>query len=116
MTAFPAVLTASGTDVFTDYDGILITFVGDDGGMVALGHHEEGGALSAFHQHDVWGRSHFDIVTTWAVLTDPPAHDCAVTPTAGCAGCDEADGLPWWIEWGVDQGTPGTFPVMVVEA
>ncbi|MGI5245059.1 hypothetical protein [Dactylosporangium sp. CA-139066] len=116
MSTFPAVLTARETDVFTDYDGIQVSFIGDDGGMVALGHHDEGAAQSAFHRHDIWGRSQFDISTTWAVLADPPTHDCAATPTTGCAGCDEADGTPWWMEWGVDQSTSGAFPVMVVEA
>lgn len=116
MTTFPAVLTAPATSTFTDHDGILVTYVGDDGGMVALGHHGEDRAQRAFQEHDVWDRTRFDITTTWAVLTDPPDHDCASTPTAGCAGCEETDGTPWWIEWGVESGTPGAFPVMVVEA
>ena len=116
MTTFPAVLTAPDSDAFTDHDGILVTFVGDDGGMVALGHHDEGAAQAEFHQHDVWDRSQFDITTTWAVLTEPPAHDCVTTPTTGCDGCDDTDGAPWWIEWGADPGTPGAFPVTVVEA
>lgn len=102
MTSFPAVLTAPATDVFTDYDGIPITFVGDDGTMVALGHHDLDTAEKAFTRHDVWSRKAFDILVTWAVLCDPPA--------------GEDDASPWFMEWGVDEGASSAFPVMVVEA
>lgn len=103
MTAtFPAVLTAPETDVFTDYDGVPVAFVGDGGTMVALGHHNPDAARAAFHRHDIWDRIDLDVLTTWAVLCDPPA--------------GEDDTSPWFMEWGVDEGTPGAFPVMVVEA
>ncbi len=108
----PPVLLDSGA--FTDHNGIHVTFVGEDTAMVALGHHQEHAAREAFRAHDGYGD--VDIVTTWAVLTDPPRHDCVAGPDNGCAGCDDTDGAPWWMQWPVDEGAPGAFPVMAVEA
>lgn len=116
MTTFPAVLTAPGTNTFTDHGGILISLVGEDGGMVALGHHDEGAARAAFLQlDDWWPGDDLPIVTTWAVLADPPDHDCVASDTTSCTGC-EIGGSAWWMLWNVDEDTPGAFPVMVVEA
>jgi hypothetical protein len=113
---FPAVLMDPATNVFTDRDGIPVTFVGDEGTMVALGHHDLDVAEKAFTGHDIWARDAFDVLVTWAVLTEPPGHNCVASPAIGCTGCDETSGSPWWMEWGVDKSTPGAFPVMVVEA
>ncbi len=100
MTAFPAVLTAPETNTFVAYDGILVTHL-DDGGMVALGHHDVDKAETAFNRHgDCWDEPQ----KVWAVLDREGR---------------EIDGemSPWCIRWGgVTEDTPGAFPVMVVEA
>lgn len=116
VTTFPAVLTAPDTDVFTDHGGIPVTFVGDEGTMVALGHHNLDAAEKAFTGHDIWSRDAVDILVTWAVLGDPPTHACVSGLTISCFVCEEASGVPWWMQWGVPEGTPGAFPVMVVES
>jgi hypothetical protein len=100
--AFPAVLTAPKTTTFTNTDGILISYVGDDGNLVALGHHDLDTAHAAFVKFDDWtGADINDIEVTWAVLTDP-------TPSEG-------ETYPWWMQWFVDKDVPGAFPVMVIE-
>lgn len=116
MTTFPAVLTAPGTNTFTDYDGIQVTYVGEDAGMVALGHHDLDAARDAFAKHDTPFGWDFTILTTWAVLVDRPEHDCVADDTTSCMGCEEAYGVPWWMQWNVTEDTPGAFTVMVVEA
>lgn len=117
MTGFPPVLTETGT--FTEHNGIWIGYVGEDGNLIALGHHDPEQALAAFKDFDsdaVW----CDYVdTTWAVLVDPPTHDNCMTrtdPAVSCLGCDETEGVPWWMQWGLAEGTPDAFPVMVMEA
>jgi hypothetical protein len=103
MTIFPAVLTGPETNTFTDHHGVLISYVGEDGGLVALGHHDLDEARAAFLAFDSYALDDTDdLLVTWAVLTDP-------TPSEG-------EDYPWWMEWGVSKDTPGAFPVMVVEA
>ncbi len=114
MTVFPEALLTTGT--FTEHDGIWVSYVGEDGDVVALGHHAPELVLAIINDNPLITWTADDIDTTWAVLTDPPAHDCVATPTVGCSGCDDTEGVPWWIQWGVERGTPGAFPVMVVEA
>ncbi len=102
MTTFPAVLTAPATTTFTDHDGILISYVGEDGGIVALGHHDSAKARAAFLAFDSDALNDGDdMLVTWAILTEP-------TPS-------EEEECPWWMEWGVDKDVPGAFPVMVIE-
>jgi hypothetical protein len=115
VTTFPAVLsTANG---FDDRDGIPISYIGDDGTMIALGHHDPAAAKAAFDKHDGPVSYHYPIEATWAVLTDPPAHECVPSLTISCFVCEETEGVPWWMQWtGVTADTPGAFPVMVVEA
>lgn len=115
MTAiFPAVLIETGT--FTEHDGIWISYVGEDGDMVALGHDNPERVVAILNDNPLITWTVDDIDATWAVLTDRPAHNCVADDTTSCSGCEDAYGAPWWIRWGVEQDTPGAFPVTVVEA
>lgn len=128
--------TLPDLDGFTDCFGILVSEIGDDGDMIALGHHDPRHTLAAFNAHarqvcgmtdllDGDGRHH---ARRWEACRDSIATTCAVQLTDGCAdaatgGCDDdcptcaavratvADGS-WWLDINPPAGTPGTFPVM----
>ena len=95
----------------TDYDGIRVENVGDDGDhYAALGHIDKAAfAAAALRQcrYEV-GSDDFDadefvaenVVHTWWVLTDPSTWD----------------GDEWCATWaGVDESTPGAFSVTVID-
>ncbi len=107
---FPVILTAPGSG-FDIAAGLYVGWVGDDGAVFILGHHADGrvnAALQVFADRFTGDLRD----TTWAVLTDPPAHDC---DPAGC-GCRDDSGPDWWLQHGVNEETPGAFPVTVVYA
>lgn len=110
---FPAILTVPGSG-FDIAAGLYVGWVGDDGDVFILGHHDSARIRAALQVFD--DRFTGDLRDdTWAVLTDPPPHDCVASDTTSCAGCDEA-AAPWWLQQDVDEGTPGAFPVTVVYA
>lgn len=110
-TTIPEVLTGA----FTVAGGLFISWMGEDGDVIILGHHDDAAVEAALKvlDPDLAGCPYR---AGWAVLTDPPAHDCVADDTTSCHGCDEITNVPWWMQWDVAQDTQGAFPVMVVEA
>ncbi len=109
---FPAILTAPGSG-FDIAAGLYGGHVGDDGDVFILGHHDDAqvkAALQVFDDRFTGGLRD----DTWAVLADPPECDCGDPSTCGLR--DESGGAPWWLQWDVDEGAPGAFPVTVVYA
>ncbi|GAA2346652.1 hypothetical protein [Dactylosporangium salmoneum] len=93
---FPAVLTAAGT-CFVEADDLYVSWMGEDGDIVILGHHDEyrvRGSLQAFDEDT----KNCPYDETWAVIV--PSEDDA----------------PWWLQWNVAADKPGAFPVTVVMA
>ncbi len=107
MTTFPAILTDPGFG-FDIAAGLYVSWVGEDGDVIILGHHDDdkvAAALAVFDDRFVGDPRR----NTWAVLTDPPEHDCAAADTTSCGGCEDA--TTWWLRWDVDESTDGAFPV-----
>ncbi|MEJ3745194.1 hypothetical protein WEI85_18090 [Actinomycetes bacterium KLBMP 9797] len=125
---------------FELYDGIPVSEIGDDGDMVALGHHDTAAAMAAFRArlaalgcdppHPDDGLSTW-ISRKWAVTVTGGCRDGNCPPRArsswhdddgNCMCCleireqDELGG--WYLDFGDDvtEATPGAFPITLCRA
>jgi hypothetical protein len=95
------------------YFGIPVVYFGDEGNMLALGHHTPRRALAAFNRHArvLCGLANIaddrnatvedwidGIRTTWLLFTEPDGPDFL------------------WYGREVAQGTPGALPVTILMA
>lgn len=117
--------TLTGPLIPTDADmqnvhyGIAVADIGDDGDMIALGHHDFRRVLAAFNRHarTVWGLHNvWDtrsvtvadvkpcIQQRWGVFAPPD-------PEQG----DDTD-CPWYVDWSVSADAPNAIPVTVFRA
>jgi len=98
--------------------GITVCHIGEDGDMLALGHHSPRRALAAFNRHarvfvgvmnleDSRGARIADwlgcIQERWAVFSSPD-------PSEG----DDPDWL-WAVDYSVAADTPGAVPIMLLQ-
>lgn len=108
----------------TEHYGIRVSYIGEDGDMIALGHHAPEQVLEAFdrlacseglaltdanedrrHATPSLERRMARLVTA----CESPDHD-QDTADGGCGQCAMlADGA-WYLEWG-DPNSPSTFPI-----
>lgn len=112
---------------FETHYGVPVSAIGDDGALIALGHHDERTTIAAFSRYS---RSTFgfanlldDRAGSYAEAQDGLAAYWAVLVTScdehgekrdsGCWRCIELDANDWWITYFEVQETPGAFPVMV---
>ncbi len=116
---------------FVEHYGIPVADMGEDGGLIALGHHTPAPALGAFNRHarKVWG---FRAATHRAALydgaiQDGPAGDVRERWAVHLYECGDCQGDPecstcpeikrawagggWWIDYNAKQGDPGAFPI-----
>lgn len=120
-----------------DFDvhfGIPISSIGEDGDMLALGHHEPKVALAAFnayakklgfldlldggkHDQQAWKDALDAVDRRWAVLLTDLCRACMKEPLAraDCPDCQAVreitkDGA-WWIAYDATEDEPGAFPV-----
>lgn len=99
--------------------GIAVCHLGEDGDMLALGHHEPRKVLAAFNRHArvFLGLTNLfddrsvkaadvleDISAKWAVFGPPD-------PERG-----EEPSYPWYADWSGTAETPGAMPVMILRA
>lgn len=109
---------------FDEFYGVKVSSIGEDGDMIAFGHHDKRTALAVFNAyvreclgfrnlHDYNGHHIHDpyerIFQTWAVVkTECGESDCEGTE---CRKCAEIKSCDWWLETNQSQETPGAFPV-----
>lgn len=126
-------------DHFEVYFGIRVADVGEDGDLIALGHHEPKAALAAFNAHakkfwglvDLfdtgphdaprWRRALQDVKQRWAVSLTDRCRDCVRDGRRDdCAGCGDVQAAikegSWWIAYDAAEDEPGAFPVTLWRA
>lgn len=102
---------------FTEIYGVKVCVLGEDGNLVALGHHEPKRALAAFARYS---RVYLDRLETdpGERLTDRIirmwATNQAQCDEGDCGGRCEICTSDWWLTWGKTP-TPGAFPITVFE-
>jgi hypothetical protein len=119
---------------FGTYFGIRVADIGEDGDLIALGHHPPKAALAAFNAHarKVWGlldlldggrgggpawrRALDDVKPRWAVLLTNRCRDCTKNAVVdGCVYCSDVRAVTnsgsWWIAQDAAHDEPGAFPV-----
>lgn len=108
-------MTTPTLDGFTTHYGVPVSWIGEDGDAVALGHHEDRRALAAFaalRRRDCPGEKWYLTYTVrprWAqLLTHCEEHPGCGT---GCETCGEIADSNWCLAW-VDADRDGAFPVM----
>jgi hypothetical protein len=119
---------------FELYDGIPVTEIGEDGDLVALGHHDADADVVAFQARlaalgcDLWEDS--DLATwisrKWAVTVTGGCRDGDCPPASrysswhdeegNCLRCKEIreqDAIGgWWLDFdNVTESTPDAFPI-----
>jgi len=102
----------AATDMDAVCDGIAVASLGEDGDLIALGHHDNPEAAFSAYIHEVIGEdpSEYDFSAGFQ-------HRWAVRMTAD--ECKENGYDGWGVKWGEDTGesfsaaTPGAFPVTV---
>lgn len=115
-------------DGFQECYGIRVSYIGDDGAMIALGHHDHRIVIAAMNQHarSYCGlanmlddpRATYDDVEgwlneRWAVELVDRCLECGDNPE-----CRECQALrtraedEWCLRWG-NEPTAGSFPVMI---
>jgi hypothetical protein len=107
------------------YYGVAVSDIGEDGGLVALGHVEPRRAVAAFNRHARvgWGYPNLaddrsatlaevlnDIDHTWAIQIDECGR-CGRDPD--CGVCLEIREAGWALEWGRAETDPGAIPVTI---
>lgn len=120
----------------SDFDvhfGIPVSAIGEDGNLIALGHHTPKAALAAFNAYarrtiglvDLldgrgrWQEALDGVKQCRAVLLTEHCRDCADPEVrdAACGQCweirDAAKGGSWWIAYDAAEDEPGAFPVTV---
>ena len=110
-----------------EHYGVWVSYVGDDGDMVALGHHEPKRVLAAFNRY---ARRECGLVNItddrragyaavasdlrWRMARlvtacDSPTHD-EDERDSYCGRCSLLGDGGWYIDW-ADQDAPGAFPI-----
>ena len=99
--------------------GVQVAAIGDDGDLIALGHHDTRRALAAFNRHArvVWGLlnlqdSRAAIAADWAQDIKPRM---AVFRKADPDNLHEDPGCIWFADWS-DPNSPHARPVTVLSA
>jgi hypothetical protein len=108
-----------------EHYGVRVAYVGDDGEMMALGHHEPRRVVAAFNREArvhswltnmcdddrAWYRDvaddlrqEYGVLATACEGADQPDHD------DDCGECYEIRKSDWYVRWG-EADTPGAFPV-----
>lgn len=115
---------------FTIYYGVPVSDIGEDGNLIALGHHDTRQVLAAFNRHarTFWGltdlydgrlpmfpRHHAveDVCERWAVLVKECDEARQPDHTGDCSRCRLLKEEDWWIDYSAKEPTLGSFPVMV---
>lgn len=116
---------------FAEHFGIKVSSIGEDGDMIALGHHDKRQALAAFNaysktlgfpdlldgggQHDVreWKWALEAVTEVWAAEVHS-CGECGNDPD--CRFCASARAVweqgNWWLRWDAKETDPGAFPAM----
>ncbi|MFI5473166.1 hypothetical protein ACIA6D_23365 [Streptomyces cacaoi] len=99
--------------------GIQVATLGEDGDMIALGHHDTRRALAAFNRHArvVWGLLNLEdsrsaLAADWAKDIKPCM---AVFRTADPESDYEDPGCIWFADWS-DPDSPDARPVTILHA
>jgi len=115
---------------FTEHFKILVSYINDEGEMVALGHHDPRHALAAFNRHarpdlgdllaqdyrrnpTAWRKALEQVRRTWALQQ----FRCDEHPECGgpgeCGACGDIAESRWWVAIGTNLAeVPGAFPIM----
>lgn len=118
-----------------DFDvqfGIPISAIGEDGDLIALGHHAPKAALAAFNAYarqtiglvdlldgrGAWREALVSVQQRWAVWLTDRCRTCAKDGQRddcwSCVDVREAARLhSWWLDWAAAEDEPGAFPVTV---
>lgn len=123
---------------FEEHFGIKVSCFGEDGDLVALGHHDPRRALAAFNRYtksliglpdlldgtamrspEGWKAAAARVKPAWAYMIGncdaggEPDHD-----EGECPECEEIQQFGWYmtITHETNQGLPGTFPVTLYTA
>jgi hypothetical protein len=114
-TLAPLAVTAADMDAV--YFGIPVSTVGEDGDLIALGHHQERRALAAFNRfaRTQWGWANVvddrhaeaepildEVRSGWALFLPPD-------PAEG----DDPDS-DWYCHWTATEATPGAVPITIL--
>ncbi len=115
-------------DGFQECYGIRVSYIGDDGAMIALGHHDKRVVIAAMNRHartycglenmlDDPRAGYHDVERglseCWAVELHDRCLECGDNPE--CRECHALRNRPaeeWCLRWGIER-TPGSFPVMI---
>lgn len=130
--AFPEILV----NLFPEHYGVHVSCLGEDGDIIALGHHDTRRAVAALNRYarrdlglsDVFdsGRLFYmdvasSVESCWAVLMTECqyAHeDWHGLDEEPCWQCVEIKATVrkggWWIRWDAAERDDGAFPVMVL--
>jgi hypothetical protein len=124
----PDPTTYPALDLFVLFYGVWVTYIGDDGDLILLGHPGELRALAAVRA--VWRRDlGFDgadrRLRRWAepVFTELEyTHarlkdhcDAHSSTDPDCRRCTDIGSYPWWMEYGAEESAD-TFPVILIRA
>lgn len=111
---------------FTTLYGIQVSTIGEDGDLVALGHHDRRTVLAAFlaYYRKVMGDpislyhdgDSLDIGEMWARLVGQCGGECPQPQSAIglCDACDHAARDAWFLNWD-EVPQPGSFPVTILQ-
>ncbi|MCW6003896.1 hypothetical protein K1W54_04770 [Micromonospora sp. CPCC 205371] len=123
-------------DSFEVYFGIRVADIGEDGDLIALGHHDPKAALAAFNAHakKFWGLVDLldgaqhdqgrwlwaleNVKQKWAVSLTDRCRECAKDGLREeCTSCSDVRATikegSWWIAYDAAEDEPGAFPVTV---
>lgn len=111
-------------DGFTTFYGIQVSTIGEDGNLIALGHHDERRVLAAFLTYHrkvigepipLYHNGHtLNVEQMWGELLGR-CGDCPDPILLGvCDRCDHAARGLWFMTWH-DKPQPGTFPITMLE-
>jgi hypothetical protein len=115
-------------DGFTTCYGVQVCTVGEDGILIALGHHPARTALAAFNAYSRRVIGLADVTDgQWVQPVGPLLEkvkqdrgrllgECGeCPPERGCDRCLAIRDGSWWMELGADKADPDAFPVTVLE-
>lgn len=113
------------------HHGIKVASVGEDGDMLAFGHHDPKATLSAMnayakrlgfldllddgkHDADAWKQALERVKPCWAVqMWTCHEHRAEAKPVAECLECQWVDESTWFVDCSAAEDAPGSFPVML---
>jgi hypothetical protein len=118
---------------FSEHYGIRVAYLGEDGDMIALGHHDSRRVVAAFNRHarhhSCWLNMADDTEATYADVINA-LQATYVTEDLVCGSCNDDDDDDcttcrtshdrrfsvdgWDLSFGVSKPGPGVFPVTVL--